>query len=671
MGVAPSCVCAEWKDFAPTPFENGAYLDTFASWERDNLHAGNASSRWNDTFIREKVTLFSDGYSYHPRFLQYHFSIGGALRQENYDSSLTGSTGWTDGTGLEYDLRLVFLPEHTYNLSVFASRYEPLFKEQSASQHTSVGTTYGTSFRYRKKPYFVHAGVVTDNIDNGVSSSDVTRVALDGEYLKRFGDGYETSVNAGFNPSWFSSSTGLSGNQTEYTFGNVLNLQTVRLTSNFSKNDFHQDTATAESFESDQLSWYELLNAYLPYNFRSDLSYRFRDNNDTIESPATPVTKLSDQGDDLEFNLAHRLYESVETTYTFLRDSHSSSGGDTTSLSNSLTLSYAKRLPRDSRLLVGFGVARTDTDNTGQATVLNQAFPGVAIPPGLLTLPQQNVDASTILVFLQSPLPPFQLILLTENVDYRLIGAVGSTFQIQIISLPPQFVLPGTYSFSVSYSLTSGDFSLQTDSVSGNASTQLFNDLLTPYFNYVHITSKVLSGFFPGVPLDSTTYVTGLIVHRGPVRLLGEYEDFEWNVSPYHAWRVEAQYISSLGPTTNVYATAAYLNKYYPHGSSGSLTGTVSAMAAYTEQSESGAASIQQQLPAWNMYLSAGGSYSHLHGFVDTNAYAFNASWAWRVGRIDLSVGASAYESDSSGAGTVPTRRDHELVYVNLRRRIF
>jgi hypothetical protein len=159
--------------------------------------------------------------------------------------------------------------------------------------------------------------------------------------------------------------------------------------------------------------------------------------------------------------------------------------------------------------------------------------------------------------------------------------------------------------------------------------------------------------------------------------VLGEYQDLEWEISPYRAWRGEVQYVSALSETTDVYATASYLNRYFPHGTSGSFntSGPLGVSGrpgmAFTEQAESTSASIQKRLLTWHMSVAAGGSYTHLHGLIDTNAYALNASWTWSIGRMQLSVGASGYASDSSGENTLSTRRDHELVYLNLRRRLF
>jgi hypothetical protein len=666
VGFAPSFAFADWRAFVPRPLENGAFFDTFASFERDNIRSGTHPSRWRDTFVRERLTLYSNGYSYDPRFLQYQFSLAEAGKQEDYESSSLEPLGWKYGAGLEYDAKLFFLPEHPYNLQLYDRRYEPLFKEQAGTQHSSVETSRGASFRYRKKPYFLHAGYGNDSIESADSSSDVTRFNLDGEYFKRYKSGNELSFNGAFNPSWFSTSQGLKGDSTEYLFGNFVNLQRVRLSSNLNYNTFDQESNSSGTFKNDQLVAYEVLTAYLPLRFRTDLSYRYQDNRSTIpDAGAGTGLTLSDNGRDLQLDIAHRLYESLDTTYTFLDGTRTSSGGETTTLAHSLALDYTKSIPHG-RILVGANLATGETDNRGRVDLVNEPYSATLPVPGSFLLRQQNAEQGSINVFLKSPLPPFETIILVQDENYK-VTTVGNSTEIFDITLPqhsPEFNPIGTYDFLVSYS-AAGDFGLRSDTFGGNASVELFDDLLTPYFSYVTVRSKVLSGVFPGIPVDSTTYTTGLIVNFGVVRMRGEYQELQWEVSPYRSWRAEVQYVQPINATTSAYATASYLNKYYPRGTS------LEPSAAYTEETESASANIQKQLFSRSMSLTAGGSYSRMQGLVDANAYALNTSLNWTIGKVSLSVGASAYESDTTGTTTGSTRRDHELVFVNLRRRLF
>ncbi len=664
VSLSSSFAFADWRDFIPRPFENGAYFDQFTSYERDNLHNEARSSRWEDIFLREKITVYSNGYSYHPRFLQYRFSISGVTKQEDYNSSLVENPGWMYGSGWEYGIKLFFLPEHPYNLTLGAARYEPLFKEQAATQHNSIENTRSASFRYRQKPYFFHTGYSNDSIDSSGVSSDVTRFNLDGEYFKRYTNGNELSVTGAFNPSWFSNNQGLDGSQTQYLLGNMVNLKRVRLSSNLTQNSFDQRSALSGRFQNDQLAWYEQLSAYLPYNFRSDVSYRYQDNSGTIHDANRGVTQdLSNVDKNIQLDVVHRLYESLDTTYTFLHDDNSSSGGESTTLSNALAVNYTKLVPWHSRLLVGVNVGRSETSNSGQTDFINEPHSGISVPQQAFTLSGQNVEPSSIVVYLKSPLPPFQAILLQENVNY-VVTPIDNTVEIQVLTLPPEFVVPGTYDFLVSYAV-SGTFDLRIDTYGSNASLEMFNRLLTPYFSYLALRSDVLSGTFPGSPIDSTTYTTGAILLLGPLRVRGEYQDLQWDVSPYQAWRAELQYVASLSATTSVYATATYLNKHHPRGTSTSYP------TSYTEETESGSGNIQRRLFSRNMYVSLGGSYSHQTGLVDTDAYAANASWVWTIGKVDLTVGGSVYGSDSSGTTSLATKRDHELFYLKFRRQLF
>jgi hypothetical protein len=179
------------------------------------------------------------------------------------------------------------------------------------------------------------------------------------------------------------------------------------------------------------------------------------------------------------------------------------------------------------------------------------------------------------------------------------------------------------------------------------------------------VRSDVLSGVFPGVPLDSTTYTAGLVLQRGPLLARGEYQDVQWNISPYRSWREDLQYVTNINPTTNVFAAASYLNRYYPHGQFQSHP------EAFTEETFSASGSIQKELFSRNLSLSGGGSYSRIQGLIDSNSYSVNTSLIWKIGKVDLTIGASAYATDSSGAGSTSTKRDHELVYLRFRRRLF
>src|SRR5262249_53310998 len=142
-GLAGSPAAGAWSDAAPRATDNGAYLDLYGALEHDEQSNDFRSFSWTDTFFRERLTVYSNGFVYDPRFLLYQLSLSAALKQENFDASYLSNTGWQHGTGYEYDTRLIFLSEHPYNLELFALRYEPLFKEQAATHRDSLQTSWG------------------------------------------------------------------------------------------------------------------------------------------------------------------------------------------------------------------------------------------------------------------------------------------------------------------------------------------------------------------------------------------------------------------------------------------------------------------------------------------------------------------------------------------------
>jgi len=661
VAVAFSSARARWTDFMPKPFENAIYVEGFASHESDDHTGGAVESRWNDTFFKEQVTLFSRGYFYHPRFLRYTFSLSGALKQENYGASDAAHLGWMTGTGIEYEARLLFLPEHAYNLELFALRYEPLYREQSATRTDSVETSNGAQFRYREKPFFFHAIYLDNTTSSSSADANVKRLAADGQYFKAYAGGNQLSLNAFANESRFTGTGGLDGSSRDYGGGGFFDVTQARVNASATKSTSSQESPLSGTFDNDRFSFYELLTVYLPVNFRTELSYRLLDNtNETTGGFGAGTAKLTETSKEVRFDLIHRLYESLDSRYTFLRNDRESTQGDSTLTVNAFDFLYGKNIPRG-RVTAGTVLSQADSDNTGRTDIVSEAHPGTTVP-GSFLLFQQNVDlARPIDVSLPSPVAPYPIVHLVEGIDFA-VTSVGTSVEIDILPLGPPFVNGTAYDVSVTYSLLSGDFGLRTRSYSFNASVSVLDNLLTPYFDYVAVRSDVVSGAFPGTDLDSTTTTLGLTFLDGPWRATGEYQQLDWAVSPYRALRGEVRYLGSVRPNTRINATAAYLHRYYPTGTSSYLPDP------YTDQNTTVSASVQQDFLARSMTLAAGATYLKQQGRVQGDALSLNASLTWRVGKIDLSAGASGYGSETQAYAADPYTRVHQFYYFRIRR---
>lgn len=671
FAVSSSPVSANWREFIPSPYENSVDLDVHTtsesdSFETDNSKAGVTRTKWTDTFIKEKLTLSSIGYVYHPRFVQYRFALSGALTQEDYNSSLSEPVSWRNAAGIEYDVNLIMLPEHPYNLRLFTRRTEPLFTEYLATQSHNVETSRGAVFRYEKKPYFFHLKYIENSIESSLNSSDVNTFSVDGMYFKQFRNDNKFSLNGGYIHRDFTSSSLLKGVSNEYHLNNFIDLKKVSLSSNLAKNIFTQEDPLAASVENDLISWDERLTAKLPLNFRTELSYNYQKNDFTTGATETlPESNLSNTSKRAELDIIHKLYQSLSNTYTLRHNSLTSSAGDTEETSHSLTTSYNKIIP-GGMLLAGLNLSRAVTDSTGQTTVASEPHASVAVP-GSFVINDQLVAPETVRIFLKSPLEPFELILLEENIHY-MVSPLGSTLQINVINLPSQFVVPGTYEFLVTYDLISGNFKFLMETAGYNISLNLFNHMLNPYFNHTNVKSKVLSGNFTGVPVDSTLYALGVIFQKAPFQAMAEYQNFDSNISPYSAWRGEVSYTNNITETTRVSSTAAYSDTNYPRGRS------IEEGQQLTLTTTSLSANIQKQLLSKDLSFSAGGAYSYTRGQINGTTYSLNSSLMWKIGRLVFSLGASAFDSITESTGsatTIRTERIHQYYYINMKRKIF
>jgi hypothetical protein len=248
-----------------------------------------------------------------------------------------------------------------------------------------------------------------------------------------------------------------------------------------------------------------------------------------------------------------------------------------------------------------------------------------------------------------------------EGSDF-VVSMVGTAVQIDILPLAPPFVIGNAYDVSVTYSLLSGEFEMLTNTYALNASVSLLDNMLTPYAEFVAVRSDVVSGFFPGSSLDSTTKTVGVNFLDGPWRALGEYQSFDWSVSPYEALRAQVQYVGSLSPTTRLYGTASYLHRHYPVGANSELPDP------YSDSITNVSGSVQQDFLARTLTLAGGGTYTKQQGRVRGDSFSVNASIDWRVGKLDLSAGASGYGSETQTFVSEPFNRVHQYYYFRIRR---
>src|SRR5512135_3286300 len=71
----PAAATAALSEFTPQPFRNGLTLQLGARLDRDEEPFREGQRRTEDTFFKERLLFESEGFSYHPRFLQYRLRL--------------------------------------------------------------------------------------------------------------------------------------------------------------------------------------------------------------------------------------------------------------------------------------------------------------------------------------------------------------------------------------------------------------------------------------------------------------------------------------------------------------------------------------------------------------------------------------------------------------------
>ncbi len=382
-------------------------------------------------------------------------------------------------------------------------------------RRSNVNTSHGADFRYRRRPWFFHTRFDEESTEYGESTTDVTRLGVDGMYYKDFANGGTFSVDGAFNPSRYETSTGLEGETEDARVGNLLDFGRWRLSSNVSWNqDAQRGNLDRRDIESDQLLWWEQFTAHLPFNLRAELGYRWQDSENRLPLRDGSTRIYDSQTQDLDFDLIHKLYLSLESTYSFRYGDQTSSGGESASTSHGLNFNYSKEIPARSRIIANLGGSRTDSREQGPGQRRRGRAPGDAgarlVRAGAAEhRPRQRARHPALAAAAERAHRARRGGALHPDAGGRRAGADG---------LRPAAAVRGARDLRdprLLSSSTTAATSLTTDTLSHSASVELFDQLLTPYYSYSELRSRTTSGYYGGggPRLDD--------IHRGPASSAG------------------------------------------------------------------------------------------------------------------------------------------------------
>lgn len=655
--VLPVPAGADWQDFIPTPYQNGLALDAGSAYERIESDTSGRRVGTSDLFAKEKLTFVSDGFSYHPRFFQYHLLLAAALKQETYKSDGRDTVG-SSGTALDYDLKLHFLPEHPYKLDLFTSRTEPLYKQHFSADGGAVTSRSGAVFSYRKKPYFLTLRSIDSTREWAQGSSALDLYGANALYIRELGGGRKLSFSGFYDHYAVRPSSGSGGDAGNSGIGNMIDLNTATLQSTISRSASRSDTEDA-GVDSDGFTWLERMSLKLPLHFTSRFTYRYQRHDRTIAATATSgKEERSVNNRDYELDIVHKLYRSLETTYRLRRDSAASANGDAASTAHSLVASYSKSVPHGI-FFAGANLSRSETDSTGQTTVANESHENLALNE-VFSTQQREADCESVRVYLTDHAAGDRPV----EVDFIAVPSPEDRCAIMVTGIPQDFDETVAHDYTVSYTLESASYSLETRSYGYNASLNLFHNNLNPYVSHTVTSAEVVSGAYPGNPSDGSVSTVGVILGSLPVRFLAEYQQSDGRANSYRRWRGEIGYNRSVTATTNVALTASHGNTAYPEGA------TANASQAYTDEATRFSANLQQRLFNRTLVLFGGGSYAAFQGLMNSSSYSLNAGLRWKIGKTTVVAGVNGYRSLREDPLESESTRSRQYFYLNFRRDI-
>lgn len=650
--LVPSLSSGETGQFVPRVLDYNGDLEIGMTRVDNRMMYEGTSASSGETTMREKLHLSAVGYIYHPRFILLSTDFSGGLNQVSFERN--GVSSRNINSLKEYGLRAKFLPEHPYNLELFALRFEPVTSSRYGADIHSITDETGALFRYAWKPLFLNLDAVDSSTTSGDYSSDSRTYRASGTYLIG-----PTSNNASCARSDFADSLGSRIVQDTYLFGNQFALDPLFLTSRIEGRKQRQNSFSAPPMGTEGFSWSEQLQSDLPWRFRTTASYNLQRNTVTTGTTADQAgTGTSNKTDALGLALSHRLYESLTTEIGINRASFQSLSGNTGSRSRYLSVFYTKKVPAGV-LTASANLRNTLSDRNGAPLILQESHS--AVISGDFTLNAQSVDVTTINVWVKDPVTG-SLVLLT-NTQY-LVQFVGASVRIIILALPATFTAGTLYEFLVSYAVVPADVELETTSESYALRASLLDNLVSPYCSRSFMTQKVLTGVLPGGPDDSITDTAGIALRKGPFSFASEYSHTRSQRSPSHALRNSATYQAPLDPTLDLSANVEHERNTYE------ATEAVPESNGYSENITATGLLLNKRYQRARLNLSAGISYTRRISLTDSETLALNTSLSWKIGRVTILFTASNNQivtTTSNGDQTASSAH----YYLTVNRKLF
>jgi hypothetical protein len=663
------CTGRAWgaaKQFLPryTEFSGDFGIGSLYEWDKTESSSTPTSTR-SDLTIQEGISAQGLGYIYSPLFVSLLTDVTLGLQQEQVDNNGEKSS-YYDGNANQFKQTFMILPSHPYNLELYFLRATPMTAGTAGSGGSVVIYEQGARARYEERPWSGTLSYVNHE-SSGDLSSDHQSLLSNLSYYQA-----GTSIAGTYNQNTSSSLDGSDNSIRDmYNLNFTKKLEKVRFYSRWTRDEQEEEEdfpGLAEStsrIEGDEL--YGETDIELPHNFDTALTFRQWDKNATYIRESN-TTESFTESQNYGFRLHHRLYKSLNSSFTANQQTTDAISGDMNQQNYRLGFDYYKKIPWGN-VAAGVWDGLSFLENNGAPVAL---FETHAIDTGLnfFSLAYQTIDPASIEVRLIDFNNNGRTVLLIEGLHY-LVTRFPTSFRVTILTLPFDVLVdPGgnvwDYTYKVDYAFEPADYDMRTKDWGSSLQVALFDNLVTPHYAYSQSDQEITDGTFPGEPGRSKSHSLGLGFGLNPFTGDVTQSWLRSNTTDEDRLTTFVAYSRDITAFTSGHLSLSFEDVQTSQFELGSVGPTTD----LSEQFYSAQAQIQTVLPQKNMNASLATSYTLYQGLGESTNISIYSNLVWHIGLLDLNLSA-AYTTSDTAFDDSSTTRQFATVRVMLKRKLF
>jgi hypothetical protein len=561
-------------------------------------------------------------------------------------------------------LRVRVLPQHPYSLELFTERRSPLVEGRISSTYRPVYYDRGITFRYKQRRSSLTLSYLENISQYGKVTVDSVSQTADASY------GIGPFINSGGYRVTDTATSPNKGTTTQILsyYDNTLYFKDASFTSRIDSHQLVQkDPRSIITFSDATFTWKEQASITLPWwDIQTNGAYAL-DEDTVTQKDTSPAgeSAFSREAEFSDLSISKRFYNSLSGNFYINNINSHSTGGEMKTKSKAFNVNYVKMIP-GGRFMAGYFSRRSVNDIINSPTVTNEkhtiAVSGACNPniDTCFDLNNTSIDVNSIMIWVESPPPLNDLILLT-NADYT-VYPVGNKTEIAISPAALTalgFTFPGSFNFYVKYSFIQQTVEYETNNLGYNIKFELFNNLLNPYYGFSKQEQIVLSGSMPGGPQNTETETIGVLVMKLPYTFTEEYQSISSNVNPSKTFRSIADYRKNIAPDTSLYARLHYTST------------TTLGENAYSDNTLGADARLQKFVPQKHLSLGLNASFAHRSSFSSSDMYLLHASVMWSIGNLIVNATASTSETVSTSGTMGKSVMVSQEYFLTMTRQLF